>query len=356
MAQQKARIGFIGTGWWATANHLPILAQREDVDLVAVCRLGRAELLEVQNRFGFSFATEDYRELLETQELDGVVVASPHTLHAEHAAAALERGLPVMCEKPMTTRAEDARRLVRLADERNLPLVIPYGWHHKPFIREARRHLQAGAIGTIEFAQCHMASPIRSLLVGDFTPADIAGGQAGETAFAPAASTWADPEIAGGGYGLAQITHSSGLLFWLTELQPTQVFALMAAPGSRVELYDALSVHFEGGAVGSISGAGTVPPNSGFQLGIRLFGSEGMLLLDIERERMEVRRDDGEDVVLDLAAGAGDYSCDGPPNNFIDLILGKTEENLTPGWAALRSVELLDAAYRSARSGQLEAV
>ena len=45
MSDQKARIGFIGTGWWATANHLPILKQRSDeqgdVELSAVCRLGK---------------------------------------------------------------------------------------------------------------------------------------------------------------------------------------------------------------------------------------------------------------------------------------------------------------------------
>ena len=356
MPDRKARLGFIGAGWWATANHMPLFVERDDVELVAVCRLGQQELREVKERFGFQFATEDYRELLETQELDGVVVASPHTLHAEHAVAALERGLHVMCEKPMTTRAADARRIVQLADEKGVHLVVPYGWHYQPFIIEAKRQLQQGVIGSIEYAQCHMASPIRSLLVGDFTPAELAGGQAGEAAFAPAASTWADPQIAGGGYGHAQITHSSGLLFWLSELQPKEVFALMAAPGSRVELYDALSVRFQGGAVGSFSGAGTIPPDNAFQLDIRLFGSEGMLLLDVERERMEIRRNDKQDVVLDVPSGEGDYTCDGPPNTFIDLILGKPAENRSPGWTALRSVELLDAAYRSSVSGRMEQV
>ena len=44
MTTQKARIGFIGAGWWATANHMAELAKRPDVDLTAVCRLGKAEL------------------------------------------------------------------------------------------------------------------------------------------------------------------------------------------------------------------------------------------------------------------------------------------------------------------------
>ncbi len=44
MADRKARVGFIGAGWWATSNHMPILAARDDVELVAVCRLGKLEL------------------------------------------------------------------------------------------------------------------------------------------------------------------------------------------------------------------------------------------------------------------------------------------------------------------------
>ena len=92
-AATRARIGLIGAGWWATSNHLPVLQRREDVDLVAVCRLGAEELQQVKSRFGFDYATEDYVELLEHCELDGVIVASPHTLHYEHAKAALEKNL-----------------------------------------------------------------------------------------------------------------------------------------------------------------------------------------------------------------------------------------------------------------------
>ena len=109
MTTQKARIGFIGAGWWATSNHMPLLSRRSDVEMTAVCRLGQKELAQVKERFGFSYASEDYRALLEEVELDAVVVASPHTLHYEHASAALKKGLHVLCEKPMTTRATHAR-------------------------------------------------------------------------------------------------------------------------------------------------------------------------------------------------------------------------------------------------------
>jgi len=355
---QKAKLGFIGAGWWATANHMPILARRDDVELTAVCRLGTSEVQRVKNKFGFRFATEDAEELVNRGGLDGVVVSSPHTLHYEHARMALERGLHVLCEKPMCTRGGHARELVRLAGDRGLHLVVPYGWHYKPFIRQAKTWMAAGAVGQVQGVLCHMASPVRDLLSGgDFRVEEVSG-QAAENLFAPDPKTWSDPDVAGGGYGHAQLSHSTGLLCWLTGLTPSSVYALMTAPGARVDLYDAITVRFADGAIGTVSGAGTVPPagTSQFQLDLRIYGSEGMLLLDCERARLELRRHDGRSESVPLPADAGAYDCEGPPNNFVDLILGKTAENGSPGEAAMRSVLLLHAAYRSAASGRVEEV
>ncbi|MBM3263762.1 MAG: Gfo/Idh/MocA family oxidoreductase [candidate division Zixibacteria bacterium] len=348
--KDTARIGFIGAGWWATANHMPLLKQRNDVEMTAVCRLGKTELGEVKKAFGFQYATEDYRRMLDETELDGVVVTSPHTLHFEHARAALERGLHVMVEKPMCTKSADAKGLVRLAEERGLHVIVPYGWHYRPFIQEAKRRLDAGCVGNIESVVCHMASPIRGLLRGHtFDHVSNGGGL-----FAPSAATWADPILSGGGYGQAQMSHSLGLMSWLTGLTPQEVFSIMAESESKVEMYDAMTVRFEAGVIGTLSGSGDIPEGHSFQLDVRVFGSEGMLLLDVERARLLVARHDGDDYAADVAPDAGAYSCEGPPNNFVDLILGKATVNYAPGEAAMRSVMILDAAYRSARSGRIE--
>jgi predicted dehydrogenase len=354
----KARLGFIGAGWWATANHMPILAKRDDVELAAVCRLGRDELRQVRDKFGFRFATESAEELVNHPGLDAVVVSSPHTLHHEHARLALNHGLHVMCEKPMCTRGDHARELAQLAADKHLHLLVPYGLHYKPFVQQAKRWLDDGVIGQVQYVLCHMASPIRNLLQGKRFLVESSSGQAGNVLFEPDPKTWADPAVAGGGYGHAQLSHSTGMLCWLTGLMPESVYALMATAGSQVDVYDALSVRFAEGAIGTISGAGTVPPfgSAQYQVDLRLFGSDGLLMLDCERARLELRRHDGRCERLDLADDAGAYSCDGPPNNFVDLVLGKTTVNWSPGEAAMRSVLLLDAAYRSAVSGQVERV
>jgi predicted dehydrogenase len=358
MAPRKVRLGFLGAGWWATANHMPVLAQRDDVEFVGVSRLGTRELARVKEAFGFRFATEDAQALVDYPDLDAVIVTSPHTLHYCHAKMALERGLHVLCEKPMCTSGSQACELVRLARQKNVHLLIPYGWHYKPFVQTAKRWLDEKCVGVIQFVMCHMASPLRDLLTfGHFQAEDVSG-QAGGVMFEPDPKTWSDPAVAGGGYAHSQLSHSTGMLFWMTGLMPRRVYAAMANAGARVDLYDALTVEFEGGAIGTVSGAGTVPAQGAaqYQVDLRIFGSEGVLMLDCERARLELRRHDGRLESLPLLPDAGNYSCEGPPHNFIDLIVGRTTTNFAPGEVALRSVLLLDAAYRSALSGKPEMI
>jgi len=121
-------------------------------------------------------------------------------------------------------------------------------------------------------------------------------------------------------------------------------------------MYDSIVVSFEEGAIGSLSGAATVPSGSCFQLDLRIFGSDGMLLFDVERERLEVHTHAGEHEIHPVAPGEGAYRCDEPPHQFVELILGLTQENNAPGSVGLKAVKVLDAAYRSAQSGREESI
>ena len=98
----KARIGVIGAGWWATEYHIPNLKKREDVELVSVCKLEEDQLNFVKEKFNFQHASTDFHEMLSLSPLDGVVIASPHFAHYENAKASLEKGCHVLIEKPMT--------------------------------------------------------------------------------------------------------------------------------------------------------------------------------------------------------------------------------------------------------------
>lgn len=345
----RVRVGFIGCGWWATANHLPLLKQRADVCLAAASGLDPSVLKRAQERFGIESVFSDYRELL-TLDLDGVVITSPHAFHYEHACAALERDFHIMCEKPMTLRGAEAWALVRRAREKERILLVPYGWNYIPFIQTAREWMQDGLIGEIEHVTCQMASPATGLFKGKGdTPASFRSDIA-----VPNLETWQVKEL-GGGYAHGQLTHCLALMFWLTELCAEQVNCRMGFAPSGIDLYDAAIVNFSNGALGAFSGAATLPDDSKFQIDLRIFGTKGILLLDVERERLEVRLHSGQSIVLDVPPGAGGYSCTGPPNTFVDLIQGKGSNN-SPGDIGAKTVEVLEAMHLSAQHGKPVAV
>ncbi len=356
---RRARVGVIGAGSWAIANHIPILAARDDVELVSAVRTNRKALDLLRDRFGFSHVSDDYRDALE-QDLDAVVVSSPAGLHYEHVKASLEAGAHVLCEKPFTTEPEHAWELHKLASEGGLHLLLALGWNYSPTAVEARRLLDDPGVGAVQHVLVAMASGLRGLLHGT-------GSYRGQDAFfRPARETWVDPRLSGGGYAPAALSHALGLALWLTGQRASQVFAFMNNEGAAVDLHDAISVRFRSGATASISGASSPPGGSAVdqedapwprhQLQVRVYGTEGHLVADLERDFLWLFRDDGTDVKVGLPPRAGLYGCDDPPSVLVDLTLGKQAENRSPADVGARTVEILSAAYRSASSGAVAGI
>jgi hypothetical protein len=92
------------------------------------------------------------------------------------------------------------------------------------------------------------------------------------------------------------------------------------------------------------------------ELALRAIGSEGHFACDLQRELVWLYGAGGKDVRLPVQPGDALYNCDGPPNTLVDLATGKDVRNWAPGELGARTVELLDAAYRSAASGKAEPV
>lgn len=350
---EKLRLGVIGAGSWTVSSHLPNFAKRRDeVEFVGVCRKGPELLRKIKDDWGFAVASEDYRDVLDAG-VDICLVGSPVGLHYEHAKAALEAGAHVLCEKPFTIDPAQAWELAALAERGGRHLLLSYGWNYRPMVREAKRIMDETGVGRIEQVMIAMSSVTRELLsnTGDYPGASPEA--------IPEQSTWTDPSISGGGYGQAQLTHALGFALWLTGLRGEEAFALMSAPlDAPVELHDAIALRFEGGAIGTLSGGSCHLGSGGnkHQLELRAIGSEGQIHVDLEREILWLYRGPGEDLRVPLDENAGLYDCDGPPATLVDLALGRDVENCSPAELGARTVEILDAAYRSAASGQLERV
>lgn len=345
----KVNIGVIGAGWWATLSHIPALRDNPHVGIVAVNRPDADGMEKVVASFPGVKPYFDAAEMLARETLHGVVVASPHILHAEHAQLSLSRGLPTLIEKPMATSAADARALLATANANNTQIILPYGWNFRPIVETAHQLVSDGWVGEVRHVVAQMASAL----------ADLFGGEpmveTKEHLFRPPVSTWADPKKSGG-YGWGQLTHGLGALFRIVDLDPARVFAKTGLSPAGVDFYDAAVVEFANGATMALSGSATVPKSRGYQIDIRIFGTEGMMLFDVERARVEVIRHDGETHIADLGPNAGAYEQVAPITLLVDLARGEKVPNPSDGVVGMRSSVLLDAMYRSAKSGRMEDV
>lgn len=348
--KKKIKIGVVGGGWWAALNHIPILLKNPDA-LVYVADPDPERLKKLKENFPMIQGVyPDLNDLIEEENIEGAVISTPHFMHFEHARLCIEKGLHVSIEKPLTTNAKDARALLSLAEEKKREIFVCYGWNYKPYFEElVVDYIEKGFIGNIEHVSCQMASALKDLFSGE----DMI--ETKEDLFRPIPSTWADPKKSGG-YGWGQLTHLLGLLFFLADISPKEVYALVDQSKSGVDFYNSVVGRLENGASFVVSGASSVPKSRTVQVDIRIFGNEGILLLDLERERLELVRHDGKEKVFPLKKGDGEYSCDEPLKRLVQVCQGKKIYNPASGLVGKRATEFLDAMYRSFESGKKETV
>ena len=139
------RIGIIGIGGFALHYHLPHLLARNDVSIAGVCDTNAACLEKVAPRLTDIPSFTDYRHLLELG-LDALLVSSPNIYHFEQCHAALERGLHLLVDKPLTMTSDEATSLIALARTRQRVLMTAYTRHFMASARRVKDHLAAGAI------------------------------------------------------------------------------------------------------------------------------------------------------------------------------------------------------------------
>jgi predicted dehydrogenase len=347
----KLRLGVIGAGSWTVSSHLPNLQRhRDEVEFVIVNRRDPALLAKIQHDFGFAKASTDWHDVI-AERPDIVIVGSPPDNHWEQSKAALDAGADVMCEKPFTIEPAHAWDLAETASRSGRSLVLAYGWNYRPMVVQAHRLLhEDGGVGDIEHVALHMDSVTRELLSETGAYPDAS------PEFIPQPATWSRPETSGGGYGQAQLTHLLGIALWLTDLRGQDVFAFMSAPlHARVELHDAVSIRYTSGAIGTMSGASSHKGAAGDRhaVEIRLVGSRGMFHLDLRDDVLWRYRSPEDDIRVPLAPASGKYDCVGPIDALVAAGAGRPFDNNSPADLGARTVEILDAAYRSAASGHV---
>lgn len=140
-------------------SHLAIVRAHPDIDLRAGCD-PTVYLNDILNKHAGLACYTDFDRLLEAEQLDAVVIATPSKLHAAMVRKALERGLHVFCEKPFVLDVDEGRRLVDLAASRSLVNQVGYHYRFVGAFKEAARIVRSGALGEVHHVRAEAYGPV----------------------------------------------------------------------------------------------------------------------------------------------------------------------------------------------------
>lgn len=330
------RMGLIGCGGNMRA-HLRRLVTISEAQIVGIVEPSAENVRVARETFpqleGVPFYNS-HQELLRAQSPDAVEISTPHTLHYEQILDSLAAGCHVLCEKPMTCTSAEAREVCRRAEESGKVVMVSYQRHQQALYRWMRSQISGGALGNLQLLT---AQQYQSWYEGR-----IAG------------KGWRHiAHLSGGGQLNDSGSHMVDILLHVTNLRPVRVAAFQQNLGLEVDVNMAINVEFEGGAMGSIAIVGQAPGIGGHVYedvtiagdrgGIyyRTMGTEGghpMLQFRL-RGKTEPEAD-----IPELPSGSD------PDHAFIDVILGRAE-NEAPPLCGLRTIQLSEAAWRSAENG-----
>jgi predicted dehydrogenase len=185
------KVGVVGLGKMGI-SHLAMIRAHPEVEVVAVID-SVGYVLDVLSKYTGLATFTDLGAAIKAVPMDAVIIATPTRLHAPMVRAALENGLDVFCEKPLTLSASESQELSWLAEERGA--VTQVGYHNR-FVgafQEVKRLLDAGAIGRVTHVLAEAYGPVVLKAKG---------------------STWRSQRTEGGGCLYDYAAHPLDLLSW----------------------------------------------------------------------------------------------------------------------------------------------
>jgi predicted dehydrogenase len=152
------RFAVIGVGYWG-GNYVRVIGDSLAAELVCVCDASPSSLRSIRNVAPDARFTCDLDEVLDDDEVDAVVVATPASTHFEIARSALEAGKQVLCEKPLALTTEQCEALIDTADSEGRVLFVGHTFIYNPGVRAAQQLLREGALGHVRHCDATWAAP-----------------------------------------------------------------------------------------------------------------------------------------------------------------------------------------------------
>lgn len=153
-SERKLKVGIIGTGWIASAHALE-LKKMEDVEITCLADLvpGKAQEFAKFNGLENVRCYLSHKELLDNEDVDAVSVCTYNATHAECSIYALEKGVNVLCEKPMCVTLEEALEMHAVAKKTGKVLSIGFQPRMDPNMKKIKEIVESGVLGKIYYIQ-----------------------------------------------------------------------------------------------------------------------------------------------------------------------------------------------------------
>ncbi len=345
---KNGKVGYAVVGLGIGRAHMDAAAASERADLIAVCDLIEKKLDSAKKKYPYIETYTDFDEMLENSSIDIVSICLPSSLHAEYACRAMAKGKHVLIEKPIDITPEAAEK-----------------------IEEAR--VKYGRVAAVVHQNRYNApmDPIKSA---------VDDGRLGKLAVATFGVKWYRDQsyyngswhgtwdIDGGGSLMNQAVHTVDLMQWLMG-KVKSVSSVINICNHDIETEDVTAsvITFESGAVATFVSTTCAYP--GISTEISLYGTKGSIEADADLLKTwkltpvdddSDEEDEEEEMLAKYGRGNGAVAAEDPSRKFghaavvediISSVLDGHEPRIMPK-EAIKSVKIVDAIYRSAKTGR----
>ena len=327
------RFGIVGFGLHAVRRLMPGFALARDCRVTALSRRDMSKARTSASEYKIPLAFDSAADLCRSPEVDAVLVTTPNSLHLSDVLTAVQHGKPVLCEKPMAMNAAECQQMVQAARKAGVLLGVAHVFRFEDSTARLRERIAAGQIGRPIFARSEFSYSAKSHLRKWLT----------------------DPALAGGGPIADVGVHCVDVLRYVLEDEVVWVTArgLWDEESGGVEAAALLSLEFSKGTLGAV----LVSMRAEYRTPIEFTGEDGVLraddVLNVERPvHLHLRRNS---TAVETEVLSNQYAYARQVDMFAAAVRGEARFPVLgeEGW---QNQEVLDAAFRSLKSGKTERV
>jgi predicted dehydrogenase len=328
------RYGIVGFGLHAVKRMMPGFNRSTNSRVTALSRRDMKKASESARQHNIPLAFDSAEALCRSSEVDAVFVTTPNSLHLPDVLTAISCGKPVLCEKPLAMNADECRQMVEAARKAKVQFGVAHVFRFEESTAQLRDWIAAGKIGKPIFARSEFSFP----------------GAPGH------ARKWLyDPKIAGGGPVADVGVHCIDTLRFVLQDEVVRVSArgMFDKDSGELEAAAVLTLEFSQGTLASV----LVSYRAEYRSPLEFVGTTGVLRADdglnVEHPiELEIRR---EGKVIKTKTVFNELAYARMLDAFSDAVEGRSKFPASGeiGW---QNQEILDAAYRSIKSGKTEDV